>query len=70
MSLLDKLLQKKVINQEEMEAVEAENLLRAKARRLIDMVKRKGNKACVQLIDILRQLDPYLSERLKSKGRR
>ena len=68
-SLLDKLLQKKAINYAEMEAVTGVNLSRAdKARRLIDMVMRKGNKACVQLIDILHQLDPYLSARLKSKG--
>ena len=69
MCLLDNLLQKKVINEEEMEAVSGVNLGRAdKARRLIDTVMGKGDKACLQMIDILHQLDPYLSARLKSKG--
>ncbi|KAK2817503.1 hypothetical protein Q5P01_025694 [Channa striata] len=55
--VLDKLLQSRVINNGEMESVQA--LPRAeKSRNLIDMVLKKGNPACKVLIKTLCDLDP------------
>ncbi|XP_035532552.1 uncharacterized protein LOC118339088 [Morone saxatilis] len=61
--LLDKLLQRGVINDEEMQSarikVQAE-----KARDIIDMVRKKGTRASSVLIDALREVDLCISTEL------
>ena len=64
-SLLDKLLEKKVISDEEMESVRSEKIKQDKARLIIDKVWKKGNKASSVMITFLHELDPYLSEDLR-----
>ncbi|XP_071361447.1 caspase recruitment domain-containing protein 8-like isoform X2 [Trachinotus anak] len=64
--LQDVLLQKRVINNRELESIPA--IPRAdKARELIDMVLRKGNGACGLLIDTFCEVDPFLSAQLDLK---
>ncbi|XP_067434225.1 NACHT, LRR and PYD domains-containing protein 12-like isoform X2 [Thunnus thynnus] len=61
--LLDKFLELEIINDEEMEF--AGTPTRAeKARQVIDMVRRKGEEACLALINALRGIDPFLSTAL------
>ncbi|XP_042255444.1 uncharacterized protein LOC121888132 [Thunnus maccoyii] len=61
--LLDKLLEREVINDGEMEF--AGTLNRAeKARLVIDMVRRKGTEARSALIAALCEVDPFLSKEL------
>ncbi|XP_054879855.1 caspase recruitment domain-containing protein 8-like [Poeciliopsis prolifica] len=59
-SLLDKLLEKKVLSDSEREAVEAEKIRGDKARVLIDTVRRKGDAAGSEMIRFLCELDPFL----------
>ncbi|KAM4718558.1 NACHT, LRR and PYD domains-containing protein 3-like isoform 2-T6 [Anableps anableps] len=63
-SLLDNLLEKKVLSDSEREAVEGEKIRGDKARVLVDMVRRKGDAASSQMIHFLCDLDPFLSEYL------
>uniref|UniRef100_A0A4W5M1M0 CARD domain-containing protein n=1 Tax=Hucho hucho TaxID=62062 RepID=A0A4W5M1M0_9TELE len=63
--LLDKLLQHKVINQEEMESVMVIAEKAKKARDIIDMVLRKGTESCSRMINLLGELDPYLWSQLQ-----
>ncbi|XP_031676471.1 NACHT, LRR and PYD domains-containing protein 1b allele 2-like isoform X1 [Oncorhynchus kisutch] len=58
--LLDGLLQHTVINQEEMESVKVIAERAEKARDIIDMVLRKGTESCSRMINLLREIDPYL----------
>uniref|UniRef100_A0A4W6FLM6 CARD domain-containing protein n=1 Tax=Lates calcarifer TaxID=8187 RepID=A0A4W6FLM6_LATCA len=58
--LLDNLLERGVVNDEEMQSVRAK--IRAdKARDLIDTVRRKGTEASSVLIDALCRVDPCIS---------
>ncbi|XP_022368924.1 LOW QUALITY PROTEIN: caspase-13-like [Enhydra lutris kenyoni] len=67
--LLDELLDKKVLNQEEMERVRCENATAMdKARALIDSVTRKGPQACQILIAFIRVEDSFLAEKLELSG--
>ncbi|XP_043960950.1 uncharacterized protein LOC122824387 [Gambusia affinis] len=59
-SLLDKLLEKKVLSDSEREAVEAEKIRGDKARVLVDTVRRKGAAASSEMIRFLCELDPFL----------
>ncbi|XP_045897711.1 uncharacterized protein LOC123965189 [Micropterus dolomieu] len=62
--LLDQLLQRGIINQEEMDSARART--RAdRAREVIDMVRNKGTQASSALIEDFRMLDPHLSRNLK-----
>lgn len=62
---LDELLQKKVLNQEEMENIRFENAtVMEKARALIDSLIRKGNRACQIYISYICEEDPHLAETL------
>ena len=56
-SLLDKLLDKDVINDDEMEAAMGKSLRADKARYVIDTVRRKGNQPSSDMIHIVCQLD-------------
>ena len=62
--LLDKLLSEKVLNDAETEAVREEKGRAHRARRLIDMVRRKGDEASLKMISALHQLDPNLHQHL------
>ncbi|XP_044113694.1 caspase recruitment domain-containing protein 16-like isoform X3 [Neovison vison] len=65
-SLLDELLDKKVLNQEEMERVRCENATTMdKARALIDSIIRKGPQACQILIAFICAEDSFLAEKLE-----
>ncbi|XP_055369648.1 uncharacterized protein LOC129604967 [Betta splendens] len=64
--LLDRLLEIKVINNQEMVSLE-EMPKKKKAGALIDMVLGKGNAACKILFESLCVLDPFLSETLELK---
>ncbi|XP_035981029.1 uncharacterized protein LOC118556801 [Fundulus heteroclitus] len=66
-SLLDKLLEIKVLRDAEREAVEGETIRGDKARLLVDMVRRKGNGASSEMIRSLCELDPFFSEHLGLK---
>lgn len=60
--LLDELLEKRVLNQEEMEKVRAENAtVMDKARALIDSVIKKGPKACQICITHICEDDCHLA---------
>ncbi|XP_047433411.1 NACHT, LRR and PYD domains-containing protein 12-like [Mugil cephalus] len=62
-TLLDELLQTKVINSSELEGMQA--LSKAdKARELIDTVVNKGPDACKVMIDALRKIDPFVFDTL------
>ncbi|XP_032212737.1 caspase-1-like isoform X1 [Mustela erminea] len=68
-SLLDELLDQKVLNQEEMERVRCENATTTdKARALIDSIIRKGPQACQILIAFICAEDSFLAEKLKLSG--
>ena len=56
-SLLDKLLAKDVISDDELEAAMGKSLRADKARYVIDTVRRKGDKPSSDMMDIVCQLD-------------
>lgn len=59
--LLDDLKDDRVLNEEEMESVTEEHKARAdKARCLIDMVRKKGNKASEKMIKRIQERDENL----------
>uniref|UniRef100_A0A2I4BFK1 Caspase-1 n=1 Tax=Austrofundulus limnaeus TaxID=52670 RepID=A0A2I4BFK1_AUSLI len=63
--LLDGLLEDRMLNSGEMEAVlETYDTRADKARALIDSVKKKGPKTSRRMIDLLEQKDPMLHEEL------
>ncbi|XP_034521550.1 caspase-1 isoform X5 [Ailuropoda melanoleuca] len=63
--LLDELLEKRVLNQEEMERVRYENAtVMDKARALIDSVLRKGSQACQIFICYICDEDAFLAEKM------
>lgn len=63
--LLDELLEKKVLNQEEMERIKLENdTIMDKARDLCDSVIRKGPKACQIFINYICKEDVYLARNM------
>ncbi|XP_015426562.1 PREDICTED: caspase recruitment domain-containing protein 16 [Myotis davidii] len=63
--LLDDLLEKRVLNQEEMEKIRRENdTVMDKARALIDSVTRKGDKASQACIRQIREIDSHLAEKM------
>ncbi|XP_037360249.1 caspase-1-like [Talpa occidentalis] len=60
--LLDELLEKRVLNQEEMEKIKVENAtVMDKARALMDSVLRKGPRACQICIDFICEDDSHLA---------
>nr|XP_013763573.1 PREDICTED: uncharacterized protein LOC106456033 [Pundamilia nyererei] len=63
-SLIDKLLEKKVITNAEREAADAMENRGKKARFVIDTVRSKGDAASSTLINILRELDRIFFEHL------
>ncbi|XP_056234357.1 NLR family CARD domain-containing protein 3-like [Seriola aureovittata] len=63
--LLDKLLECKVVTQDELESAEAQNTRADKARVVIDTVLRKGPKASAALIAALCEEDQCLSTKLR-----
>ncbi|XP_029935772.1 NACHT, LRR and PYD domains-containing protein 1b allele 3-like [Myripristis murdjan] len=63
-SLLDRLLEKQVINDSEKEAADAKQSKHKMASFVIDMVRKKGERASSQMITFLRKEDKYLSESL------
>ncbi|XP_019208323.1 NACHT, LRR and PYD domains-containing protein 12 isoform X5 [Oreochromis niloticus] len=59
--IVDKLLERQVIIDAEMESGTSETKSRAnKVRCIIDTVRRKGNDACRHLLDVLKEVDPSL----------
>uniref|UniRef100_UPI003AAB7391 NACHT, LRR and PYD domains-containing protein 14-like n=1 Tax=Centroberyx gerrardi TaxID=166262 RepID=UPI003AAB7391 len=62
-NLLDELLRRMVINDEEMESARTKSRP-DKAREVIDMVRRKGTEASSNMIAIFCERDPYLSKEL------
>lgn len=59
--LLDDILVDGIVNDGEKDSILEENNIRGdKARRLIDMVRRKGDKACRKMIAHLERRDPEL----------
>ncbi|XP_026219139.1 NACHT, LRR and PYD domains-containing protein 1b allele 3-like [Anabas testudineus] len=63
-SLLDKLLEKKVITDSERESVDTKQNREDKARLVIDTVRKKGEAASSDMIEVLCELDPSLCEHL------
>ncbi|KAL6097542.1 uncharacterized protein ACO6RY_13062 [Pungitius sinensis] len=63
-SLLDRLLEKKVITDAEGEAAEATPNHRDRARFVIDIVRKKGEDASLEMIEFLKEADPFLCEHL------
>ena len=64
-ALLDKLLDKDVINDDELDSVRDKPGKKDKARAIIDMVRAKGDKSSSDMIDIVRQLDANLCENIR-----
>ena len=62
--LLDGLLQERVINDAEMEAVKVEAVRKDRARVTIDMVMRKGGPSCFVMKTMLSKCDPALYKTL------
>ncbi|XP_071388853.1 NACHT, LRR and PYD domains-containing protein 3-like [Centroberyx affinis] len=62
-NLLDELLRRMVINDEEMESTRTK-ARPDKAREVIDMVRRKGTEASSNMIAVFCERDPYLSKEL------
>uniref|UniRef100_A0A3Q2X628 CARD domain-containing protein n=1 Tax=Haplochromis burtoni TaxID=8153 RepID=A0A3Q2X628_HAPBU len=62
--LLDKLLQQRVINDQEMESVRSQQSRADKARDVMDTVRRKGREARLLLIAALCEEDRCLSTEL------
>ncbi|KAK6471026.1 hypothetical protein HHUSO_G29937 [Huso huso] len=66
-SLLDDLLQIRVLNDSEVEAVkQGETCTSAKARNLIDMVRKKGSEASKALLSKLEKRDPMFYKSLET----
>lgn len=63
--LLDKLLQERIINDDEVEFVRSQRNRADRVRELIDMMRKKGPKASSALIAALCEVDQCLSEELK-----
>ncbi|XP_019132707.2 protein NLRC3-like isoform X2 [Larimichthys crocea] len=63
-ALMDILLERHVINDDEMESVTAVAEIRDKNRKLIDMVRKKGDKACSILLAALRKVDPMVYDNM------
>ncbi|XP_041096875.1 caspase-1-like [Polyodon spathula] len=64
--LLDDLQERKIFNTGEVEEVqEGQRTTKEKARSLLDMVVRKGPRACEGFIECLRQRDQELCSRLQ-----
>ncbi|XP_068438449.1 caspase recruitment domain-containing protein 8-like [Clinocottus analis] len=63
-SLLDKLLERTVITDDERESADAIPNNRDKARFVIDTVRKKGEAASSEMIEFLREADPFLYEHL------
>nr|XP_033495380.1 NACHT, LRR and PYD domains-containing protein 1b allele 3-like [Epinephelus lanceolatus] len=63
-SLLDKLLEKKVIIDSERESADVMQNNRDKARFVIDTVRKKGEAASSEMIEFLCEADPFLCEHL------
>uniref|UniRef100_A0AAQ4PJ52 CARD domain-containing protein n=1 Tax=Gasterosteus aculeatus aculeatus TaxID=481459 RepID=A0AAQ4PJ52_GASAC len=63
-SLLDRLLEEKVITDAEREAAEAEPNRSDRARSVIDTVRRKGKEARSKMIGFLMDDDPFLCDHL------
>uniref|UniRef100_A0A3B4WYT7 CARD domain-containing protein n=1 Tax=Seriola lalandi dorsalis TaxID=1841481 RepID=A0A3B4WYT7_SERLL len=63
-SLLDKLLEKKVITDSEWESADEMQNKRDKARFVIDTVRKKGEAASSEMIEFLCETDPFLCEHL------
>ncbi len=63
--LLDKLLERRVITDGEMQSVKTKTPNADRARDMIDTVRRKGTEASSVLIAALCEVDPYLSRHLK-----
>ncbi|XP_028288102.1 uncharacterized protein LOC114452827 [Parambassis ranga] len=63
-SLLDKLLEKKVLTDAERESAEEKPNRRDRAGSVIDTVRRKGEAASSELIHFLCEVDPFLCEHL------
>ncbi|XP_061569551.1 uncharacterized protein LOC133423385 [Cololabis saira] len=62
--LLDLLLEKDVINYSEKESVEEKPNREDGARCVIDTVRKKGQNASSEMIEILKELDPFLCKHL------
>ncbi|XP_005465771.1 caspase-1 isoform X1 [Oreochromis niloticus] len=65
-SLLDKLLERRIVIDDEIDLGRANGRVN-NARRVIDMVRRKGSQACSTLIAALCKADPFLSKELQLK---
>ncbi|XP_071340519.1 caspase recruitment domain-containing protein 8-like [Trachinotus anak] len=63
-TLLDKLLDKRVITDSERESVDGMQDQRDKARFVIDTVRKKGEAASSEMIEFLSEIDPFLCEHL------
>ncbi|XP_034717601.1 NACHT, LRR and PYD domains-containing protein 1b allele 3-like [Etheostoma cragini] len=63
-SLLDHLLEKKVLADSEREAADSEKNTRDKARFVVDTVRKKGEAASSEMIEFLCEADPFLCEHL------
>uniref|UniRef100_A0A671XAI6 CARD domain-containing protein n=1 Tax=Sparus aurata TaxID=8175 RepID=A0A671XAI6_SPAAU len=63
-SLLDKLLEKKVLTDSERESADEMRNKRDKARFVIDIVRRKGEAASSEMVEFLCEVDPFLCEHL------
>ncbi|XP_078136881.1 uncharacterized protein LOC144537222 [Sander vitreus] len=63
-SLLDKLLEKKVMADSERESADSMQNRRDKARFVVDTVRKKGEAASSEMIEFLCEADPFLCEHL------
>ncbi|XP_019208526.1 NACHT, LRR and PYD domains-containing protein 1-like [Oreochromis niloticus] len=63
-SLLDKLLEKNVISDAEREAADAKKKRSKKARLVFDTVRRKGDRAILEMTESLCELDSFLCRNL------
>ncbi|XP_077952334.1 caspase recruitment domain-containing protein 8-like [Gasterosteus aculeatus] len=63
-SLLDRLLEKKVITDAEWASVEVMPNNSDRARFVIDAVRKKGEDASLEMIEFLKEVDPYLCDHL------
>ena len=64
--MMDVLLLHRVINSGEMDLIQGMSG-EDKARKLIDMVREKGEQACKILLDTFSEVDPFLSTMLQSQ---
>lgn len=63
-TVLDDLLEKGVLNEEEVEKVKEKSVTQEQARTLIDGVRKKGPKASLITIKSIHARDVYLAEQL------